>query len=107
MRGKRVDANQESIVSALRKAGCKVYVSSSFGEGFPDLIVGRRAEMQGMGGSGVPAAILLLEVKDGDKPPSARKLTKPQEAFFKEWEGLPVYVVESPEQALDIVSGRG
>lgn len=99
MRGKRVDANQESVVSALRKAGCKVYVSSSFGEGFPDLIVGTYHKHR--------REILLFEVKDGDKPPSARKLTKPQEAFFKEWEGLPVYVVESPEQALDIVSGRG
>lgn len=95
MRARKVDDNQPEIVAALRKAGCKVYVSSSFGEGFPDLIVG------------YAGVIRLLEVKDGDKPPSARKLTKPQEAFFKEWEGLPVYVVESPKQALDIVSGRG
>lgn len=83
MKAARTDANQAEIVAALRKAGAKVYVSSSFGQGFPDLIVGYQGRF------------VLLEIKDGAKPPSARKLTKDQVKFHAEWTGLPLYVVES------------
>ena len=83
MRAARVDENQAVIVQALRKAGAKVYVSSSFGGGFPDLVVGYQGRW------------VLLEVKDGAKPPSARKLTKDQEKFHAEMTGLPLFVVES------------
>ena len=83
MRAAKVDANQKDIVAALRKCGAKVYVSSSFGQGFPDLVCGYQGRF------------VLLEVKDGSKPPSARKLTKDQEKFHAEWTGLPLYVVES------------
>jgi Holliday junction resolvase len=76
----RTDANQVEIVAALRKAGAKVYVSSSFGKGFPDLL----ALYQGQ--------LFMLEVKDGSKPPSAQKLTKDQEKFHADW---PVVVVNS------------
>ena len=95
-RSARVDENQERVVAALRKIGCKVYVSSSFGQGFPDLIVG------------IPAAngerqILLVEVKDGSKPPSARKLTPDQVKFHAEWYGWPLFVVTSVDEALGLV----
>lgn len=83
MRAAKVDRNQAEIVAALRKAGAKVYVSSSFGQGFPDLVVGYQGRF------------VLLEVKDGAKPPSARKLTADQVKFHAEWTGLPLYVVES------------
>ena len=89
----KVDANQPDVVSALRKIGAKVYVASSFGKGFPDLIVGFRG------------AFYLLEVKDGSKPPSARKLTPEQQEFHAEWAGYPVHVVESAEQAIAVVTG--
>ena len=85
MKAARVDANQPEIVAALRKAGAKVYVASSFGQGFPDLLVMR-------GG-----VLTLLEVKDGSKPPSARKLTPDQVKFHAEW---PVSVVASVDEAL-------
>jgi Holliday junction resolvase len=91
MRAAKVDANQAEIVAALRKAGCKVYVASSFGQGFPDLVClceGR---------------IFLLEVKDGSKPPSARKLTPEQVKFHAEWDGGPVHVVDSVDAALAAV----
>ena len=35
---KRVDANQVEIVSALRKAGAQVDITSMVGGGFPDII---------------------------------------------------------------------
>jgi hypothetical protein len=42
---------------------------------------------------------LLLEVKDGSKPPSAQKLTPQQEVWHRDWRGQRV-VVNSPEAAL-------
>jgi Holliday junction resolvase len=94
MRAAKVDANQAEIVAALRKIGCKVYVSSSFGQGFPDLIVGCRGRL------------CLLEIKDGSKPPSARKLTPDQVKFHADWTGLPLYVVDSVESAIAAVTGE-
>lgn len=87
----KVDANQKDIVAALRNRGANVYISSSFGKGFPDLIVG----YQGV--------LCLLEIKDGDKPPSAQKLTKDQEKFHADWTGLPLYVVKSIAEAFRAV----
>jgi hypothetical protein len=94
VRAAKVDANQAEIVAALRAIGCKVYVSSSFGQGFPDLVVltPRRH-------------VVLLEVKDGAKPPSARKLTPEQVKFHNEWDGGPVHVVDSIQAAIDAVTG--
>jgi len=94
MKAARVDENQKAIVAALRKIGCKVYVSSSFGQGFPDLIVGV---------PGGERSILLVEVKDGGKPPSARKLTPDQVKFHAEWYGWPLFVVNSVDEALGLV----
>jgi hypothetical protein len=42
---------------------------------------------------------MLLEVKDGSKPPSAQKLTPQQEVWHRDWRGHRV-VVNSPEAAL-------
>ena len=66
----RVDANQPAIVAALRKAGCKVTPLSMVGQGCPDLLVWG------------PGRWILMEVKDGTKVPSARKLTPDEQAFF-------------------------
>lgn len=79
----RKDANQNDIVDALRKAGCSVEVMHE-----PcDLLVG-------IGGRNI-----LLEVKDSNKPPSARKLTEPQLRFRRLWRGQ-YAVVETVEQAI-------
>jgi len=85
------DDNQKAVVKALRQAGCTVAVTSRAGDGFPDLVVGR---------SGVN---LLLEVKDGNKPPSARKLTPDQEQFHGTWSGQ-VAIVYTPDDALRAVN---
>jgi len=86
-RAHKVDANQEEIAQALRIMGCKVAITSGLGNGFPDLVV-RKGRV-----------VRLVEVKDGGKPPSQRKLTPPEEKFRQEWE--PVYeIVESVDDAL-------
>lgn len=71
----KVDANQGEIVKALRKVGATVKSLAAVGKGCPDLLVGFR------GGN------YLIEVKDGEKPPSKRALTKDQRTFFYTWEG--------------------
>jgi hypothetical protein len=62
---RRIDANQPEIVKAFRQLGCEVAITSNLGHGFPDLIVGKPKRQK----------VVLVEVKDGSKPPSARKLT--------------------------------
>ena len=80
----RNDDNQTKIVSALREAGFVVWIIR-----WPvDLLV--RCNK----------AWLPMEVKDGDKPPSARELT-PDQAQFVSSAGLaPVAVVTDIESAL-------
>lgn len=90
-RAAKVDRNQAEIVQALRKVGASVQSLAAVGEGVPDLLVGWR----GMN--------LLIEVKDGNKPPSGRKLTPDQEAWHDAWAGRPVFVVTCVDQAIDIL----
>lgn len=87
MRKARVDDNQREVVAALRKAGCSVEHLHAVGKGVPDLLVGVRTKNY------------LVEVKDGSKPPSARKLTDRQEEWHLRWRGQ-VLTVTSPEDAL-------
>lgn len=75
MTAKRVDANQPEIVKAYRDLGFSVYSCAPMGKGFPDLVVG------------IHGITDLVEVKDGDKPPSGRKLTPDQVTFFNDWKG--------------------
>lgn len=67
----RKDANQGELVAALERIGCSVYVMHAPS----DLLVGFRGRN------------VLLEVKDGDKPPSAQKLTPAQVLFRANWRG--------------------
>ena len=91
-----MDANQSAVVAALRAIGCEVFVASHIGKGFPDLMV---LPPQGPGGKRAP---LLMEVKDGSKPPSAQKLTPDQVKFHSYW---PVVVVNSVEAAIAAATG--
>lgn len=90
----RIDANQNKIVDALRKAGAVVRIISQ-GDGIPDLLVGYKGYT------------ILMEVKDGDKVPSARKLTEAEQKFFDDWRGGMLAVVNSDEEALEILKRCG
>lgn len=87
-RAARVDDNQARIVSTLRRAGVFVRVLSDVGQGFPDLLV----KCPALGGE-----LRLVEIKDGSKPPSARKLTEMEEKFKATWG---TYVVNDEREAL-------
>ena len=89
----RVDANQSSIVKALRSAGAFVQQLHTIGDGCPDLLVAYRGKWH------------LIEVKDGDKPPSQRKLTIDEEEWHAKAaaKGLPVFIAENIEDALVVI----
>lgn len=89
---KRRDDNHTEVRDTLRKVpGMVVADTADLGDGFPDLCVGWMGH------------IYLLEIKDGDKPPSKQKLTPDEKKFFKKWEGFKVFKVNSFEQALEIL----
>lgn len=90
-RAAKVDDNQPEIVAALRQVpGVTVSPTHAAGEGFPDLTVGWKGQT------------FLLEIKDGSKPPSARKLTPPQERWHGQWTGH-VAVVKNVNEALEAI----
>lgn len=88
----KVDANQREIVEALRSIGATVQHLHAVAKGCPDLLVGR-------GGVNY-----LLEVKDGNKPPSARKLTADQIEWHNIWQGNAA-VVSTIDEAIAAVGG--
>ncbi len=91
MRAAKIDANQEQIVTALRAAGATVQSLAGVGKGVPDLLVGYQGQT------------LLMEVKDGHKPPSARLLTEDQLKWHGSWKGGAMAVVDSPDAALRMI----
>ena len=86
---RRVDANHAAIVKALRAIGCSVQPLDN-GKGVPDLLVGYRGRND------------LFEVKDGDKPPSARRLTADEQRWHAQWRGQ-VCIVCSVDEAIKAV----
>ena len=90
-RAARVDSNHAAVVGALMACGCEVQSLAAIGGGVADLLVHHRAT----------GRLLLVEVKDGDKPPSARKLTPEQVEWHKR---CPVVVAADVMAAVAAVS---
>jgi hypothetical protein len=91
-RAAKVDENQSLIVKALRSTGAFVQPLHMVGQGCPDILVAYRGEWY------------LIEVKDGSKAPSQRKLTSDEEA----WHGkaschAPVFIAETIDDALHVI----
>lgn len=95
-RAARVDANHAEIGDALRAIGCYVVDCSQVGSGFPDFIVGKGGVWR------------LIEVKDGNKPPSKRRLTEDQQIFHAEAraKGCEVFVVKTVNEALALFGAK-
>ena len=88
-RAARTDANQAEIVKALEEAGASVTLLHRVGEGCPDLLVAAFG------------CWAMVEVKDGSKPPSARKRTPAQIKWWdKNIHGGPRAIVTDVEGAL-------
>jgi len=88
MRGRRTDANQSAIVSALRAVGASVVDLSAVGKGCPDLLVGFRGRTY------------LLEVKN---KAGRNRLTADQDVFLAWWHGVPPVIVYNENDALTAI----
>lgn len=87
----RKDKNHDEIKTAFKLAQIDFIDTAAYGCPF-DFIVPWHGR------------ILLIEAKDGDKPPSQQKLTEPEkmlEAMLVK-NACKLYVVKSPEEALQI-----
>ena len=89
-RAANLDSNHTRIVLALRAIGASVQSLASLGGGVPDLLVGYHGKN------------VLLELKDGSKPPSARALTVDESKWHANWGGQ-VAIVTTPEEAQRVV----
>jgi hypothetical protein len=85
----RRDANEDQIVSALE--ACGAFVKKINDGGTFDLLVWYRGNT------------LLLEVKDGKKPPSARELSPAEKKFHDSWPGNNLHIVLGPDDALALL----
>jgi predicted RecB family nuclease len=93
----RVDDNQGEIVRALTRIGAYVIDCSHVGQGFPDLLIAYRGRWT------------LVEIKDGQKSPSRRKLTPAQTIFHAEVlaKGCKVHVIETVDEAIRLIGSIG
>lgn len=85
-RAAKIDVNQPAIVETFAKAGWSVLSLAGVGKGVHDLLIGR------------PGINVLVEIKNGDNPPSGRSLTEDQVEFHAEWLG-PQDICTSIEEA--------
>ncbi len=87
----RHDDNRDEIIAALEQIGSDVIKLDSIGRGCPDLLCGRRG------------VNLLLEVKDGSKPLSQRRLTPAELKFYQTWRGHKAVVNNIQEAVSEVL----
>lgn len=88
-RAAKIDDNQNEVVELFRKLGWSVQILSAVGCGCPDIAIGKHG------------INIFVEIKDGSKPPSKRKLTPDQVVWHLEWRGL-VLIVETIDDVIKI-----
>ena len=88
----RTDSNQQEIVAALRKRGAVCLITSQLKNCF-DILVCHNSN------------VYLVEIKDGNLPPSARKLTKGEQQFKEKVEsvGVKYHVITSVDEAISMI----
>lgn len=97
----RLDGNHADIVAEFLRCGCVVQSLAAVGRGVPDLLVKVPCRIAG-------SRLVLVEVKDGNKPPSARKLTEAEIGFHARFAGcvaVAEHVTDVPEIILNICRG--
>ena len=95
LRAAKVDANQSEIIAALRKAGAVVVITSQLKNAFDCLVCFR-------------GQINIVEIKDGNKPPSARKLSEGETKCKELLEsvGVAYNVIISVDEALQLIGAK-
>lgn len=89
----KTDGNQTAVVKHLRERGCSVQSLAEVGKGCPDLLIGWHGQT------------FLVELKNGTKPPSARKLTPDEIEWHGQWSGARVLVTYSPNDTWAAILG--
>ena len=94
-RAAKVDVNQPEIVAALRKIGAAVLITSQLKNAF-DILVGYQGRLY------------IMEIKDGAKPPSARKLTEGELKCANMFDKVNVkyHVPCSIDEAIEIINQK-
>lgn len=82
---RRVDKNQAALVKAFRQLGVKWTHLHMVGAGVWD------------GLAGFKWLTVIVEIKDGSKPPSARKLTEQEMTWGRTWPGLKTVVCNTDD----------
>lgn len=88
MRGfrQKTDRNHVEVMNVFRSFGFVILDLSKVGGGCPDFLAANKRRE------------ILVEVKDGEKPPSQRKLNEKQVAFHDGWP-RDILIVTSIEEA--------
>jgi hypothetical protein len=92
-RAARRDNGEQDIIEAMRAEGA--FVKAINDKGTFDLLCWYNGRT------------LLLEIKDGSKPPSARRLTPAELKFHDEWPGDNLYIVNSVKEAIALLRTCG
>lgn len=92
LRSNKVDTNHRAIVVAMRQMGASVLDTHDLGKGAPDVIVGA---------CGIN---VLVEIKNGDLPPSKQTLTEDEQIFHDSWRGQ-IVIIRSVAEAIHFING--
>lgn len=88
---KRTDANHKEIVDSIRKIpSLSVFSTHMVGKGFPDIVIGYKG------------INYLVEIKDGAKTKSQKKLTDDEIRFHQSWFGQ-IIVCECVKDVLELL----
>lgn len=87
----RADSNHTQIVKAFRDCGASVMDTKQLGKGAPDIVIGLNKQC------------VAIEIKDGAKVPSQRKLTPDEVKFHDEWQGW-IEIVYSVDDVINLVN---
>src|SRR5689334_11360868 len=90
-RAAKKDDNHNHVAAAFRALGCGWFDTYQLGSGFPD------------GVAEINTLTVLVEIKDGAKRPSARKLTPDEARFHAAWRGALV-IIETTDDVLRLVN---
>jgi hypothetical protein len=90
----RKDLNHKELVDILEMGGASVKDTSKLANGFPDILVWHFNEWH------------LIEIKNPKTSYGKKGLSKSQKSFAENWNGGPVFVLKTSEDAKNFLNGK-